>query len=181
MYTVRSGFPSRARCRAALRSRLFQADHVYFKVSNIGPCSPQAPLNRKLEISVILVVATVLTAECNEYRQLLLCQGLLTGFACGMILCPIPAICAQWFKKRRSLVSGIVSAGASLGGTVIPIVARNLVELIGYVSGSPVQGTWLTDFFRFKWMMRVIALIELLMLAIANLVRVLCQAQPTLA
>ena len=128
--------------------------------------------NRKLEISVILVVATVLTAECKEYRQLLLCQGLLTGFACGMILCPIPAICAQWFKKRRSLASGIVSAGASLGGTIIPIAARKLVELIGYVGELSVQGMRLMDFFRFKWMMRVIALIELFMLAIANLVRI---------
>ena len=80
-----------------------------------------------------LVVATVLTAECKEYWQLLLCQGLLTGFSCGMTLCPILAIVAQWFKKRRSLAFGIVSAGASLGGTVIPIVARNLIDLIGYV------------------------------------------------
>jgi len=134
VHTVRSGFPSRAHCRAALRSRLFQADHLYFKVSNICFCSPRVPFDHKLEISVILVVATVLTAECKEYWQLLLCQGLLTGFACGMTLCPILAIVAQWFKKRRSLASGIVSAGASLGGTVIPIVARNLIDLVGYVS-----------------------------------------------
>ena len=70
-------------------------------------------------------------------------------------------------------MSGITATGASLGGTIIPIVARNLVELIGYVGGSSVQGTWLMDFFRFKWMMRVIALIELFMLGISNLVRVL--------
>jgi len=153
--------------------RLFQGMHF---------CSPRrASFDHRLEISVILVVATALTAECKEYWQLLLCQGLLTGFACGMILCPIPAISAQWFEKRRSLASGITATGSSLGGTIIPIAARNLVELIGYASASPVQGTWLMDFFRFKWMMRVIALIELFMLGIANLVRVLCQAQPTLA
>ena len=119
-----------------------------------------------------LIIATVLTAECKEYWQLLLCQGLLTGFACGMTLCPILAIVAQWFKKRRSLAFGIVSAGASLGGTLIPIVARNLIDLIGYVSASSLWRTWLIDFFRFKWTMRVIALIELFMLAIANLVKI---------
>jgi len=35
--------------------------------------------------------------------------------------------------------------------------------------------------FSFKWMMRAIALIELFMLMVVNLVRILCQAQPTLA
>ena len=28
---------------------------------------------------------------------------------------------------------GIVATGASLGGTVIPIAARNLIELVGYM------------------------------------------------
>ena len=122
---------------------------------------------------MILVLATALTAECKEYWQLLVCQGLLTGFACGMIYCPIPAIVAQWFKKRRSLAAGIISAGSSAGGIIIPIVARNLIDLVGHVGALSVQGAWLMDFFRFKWMMRVIALIELFMLVIANLVRIL--------
>ena len=95
-------------------------------------CSPRVLFDHKLKTSVTLVLATVLTAECKEYWQLLLCQGLLSGLACGMIFCPLSAVVAQWFKRRRSLASGIVSAGASLGGTIIPIVARNLVDLIGY-------------------------------------------------
>ncbi|KAF9783217.1 MFS general substrate transporter [Thelephora terrestris] len=102
--------------------------------------------------SVILAVATVLTAECQEFWQLLLCQGLLTGFCCGMIFSPIPAVASQWFKTRRALAFGVMSTGSSLGGTIIPIAASNLIELIG-----------------FKWTMRVIALIELFMLTIANL------------
>jgi len=85
---------------------------------------------------VILVVATMLAAECKEYWQFLICQGILTGFACGMIFCPMHAIVAHWFKKRRSLAVGLITAGASLGGTIIPIVARNLVDLVGYVSAS---------------------------------------------
>jgi len=49
-------------------------------------------------------------------------------------------------------VFGLTSLGSSLGGIIIPIAARNLIELIG-----------------FKWAMRVVALIEFLMLMIANL------------
>lgn len=102
--------------------------------------------------SVILVVATLLTAECTEFWQLLLCQGLLAGFCCGMIFSPIPAVASQWFKTKRALAFGIMSTGSSLGGSIIPIAADNLIEKIG-----------------FKWTMRVIALIELFMLVIANL------------
>lgn len=100
--------------------------------------------------SAILIVAVVLTAECKEFWQLLLCQGLLTGISCGMIFSPIPAVVSQWFQKRRSLAFGIISTGASLGGTIIPIATRNLIELIG-----------------FKWTIRVVALVELFMLTIA--------------
>ena len=85
---------------------------------------------------MILVVATMLTAECKEYWQLLLCQGLLTGLASGMVFCPTHAITAQWFKKRRSLAAGVITTGASVGGTTIPIIARNLIDLVGYASAS---------------------------------------------
>ena len=125
-----------------------------------------------IETSVILVVAAVLTAECREFWQLILCQGILTGFACGMIFGSIPAIVSQWFEKRRSLAFGLVAAGSALGGTIIPIAARNLIELIGYASKLHERRTRLMGFSRFKWTMRVVALIELFVLAIANLVRV---------
>lgn len=83
-----------------------------------------------------LVAATALTAECKEFWQLLLCQGFLTGVSCGMIFGPIPTIVSHWFKKRRSLAFGIAGTGSSIGGTVIPIATRNLIELIGYVRTS---------------------------------------------
>lgn len=53
--------------------------------------------------------------------------------SCGMIFGPLPTIVSHWFKKRRSLAFGIAGTGSSIGGTVIPIATRNLIELIGYV------------------------------------------------
>ncbi|KAF9646429.1 MFS general substrate transporter [Thelephora ganbajun] len=102
--------------------------------------------------SVILVVATVATAECKEFWQLLLCQGFLTGFSCGMIFGPLPTITSHWFKKRRSLAFGISATGSSLGGAIIPIASSHLIDLVG-----------------FKWAMRIIALIVFFLLAVANL------------
>ena len=100
--------------------------------------------NHGSRTSVILVAATVITAECEEFWQLLLCQGFLTGLSCGMIFGALPAITSQWFKKRRSLAFGIMASGSSLGGTVIPIAASNLIELIGYVTVLCVQRSRLT-------------------------------------
>ena len=106
----------------------------------------RTPHNGESRTSVIQIAATVITAECEKFWQLLLCQGFLIGLSCGMIFGPIPAITAQWFKKRRSLAFGINATGASLGGTIIPIAARNLIELVGYVTALRLQRAWLTVF-----------------------------------
>jgi MCP family monocarboxylic acid transporter-like MFS transporter 10 len=73
------------------------------------------------------------------------------------------------------LAFGIMSAGTSLGGTIIPIAARNLIDVVGYVKASCVWSPQLTTLSRFKWTMRIVALIELFVLTVANLVRVLCE------
>ncbi|KAK7444102.1 hypothetical protein VKT23_015499 [Stygiomarasmius scandens] len=102
--------------------------------------------------SVLLLVATFLVAECTAYWQFLLCQGLATGMACGGFFGPSTAILAQWFRKRRGLALGLFSAGASVGGTVIPIAARSLIPRIG-----------------FQWTVRVIGFILFSGLLLANL------------
>jgi len=87
-----------------------------------------------------------------------------------MVFGSLPAILSQWFKKRRSLAFGVVAAGSSLGGIIIPITTSKLIDLVGYVVVSYQLSARLMDLARFKWTMRVVALIELFMLAIANLV-----------
>ena len=117
-------------------------------------------------------MATVVTAECEDFWRLLVCQGFLTGMSCGMIFGPIPTILSQWFKKRRSLAFGISATGSSLGGTIIPIVSSNLIDLIGCVKSIRIDNNYQQGCFRFKWTMRVVALIVFVMLAIANLVTI---------
>ncbi|KAK0193029.1 major facilitator superfamily domain-containing protein [Armillaria mellea] len=102
--------------------------------------------------SVLLVAATLLVAECHKYWQLLLCQGFAVGLACGGIMNPTTVVLSHWFKKKLRFALGLMAVGSSLGGTVIPIAARNLLPLVG-----------------FKWTMRIIALILLLGLGLSNL------------
>ncbi|KAE9391724.1 MFS general substrate transporter [Gymnopus androsaceus JB14] len=102
--------------------------------------------------SVVFIIATFLIAQCHVYWQFLLCQGLLTGVAAGAFSGPVIAILSQWFRKRRGLALGLYAAGASLGGTVLPITAKALIPRIG-----------------FPWTMRVVALIIMFGLALGNL------------
>ncbi|CAE7233090.1 unnamed protein product [Rhizoctonia solani] len=101
----------------------------------------------QITASVALVAGTFLTAECKEYWQFLICQGVCVGFASGFLFGPAIAVVSHWFQKRRGLAFGIIASGASIGGTVIPITVRKLIPLIG-----------------FQWAMRVIGFIELAVL-----------------
>ncbi|KAF9001719.1 MFS general substrate transporter [Cyathus striatus] len=102
--------------------------------------------------SILLVVATFLVAECTVYWQFLLCQGLATGIACGGLFGPTAAIIAHWFKKRRGLAMSYVAMGSSIGGTVLPIMIKHLLGLVG-----------------FPWTMRIIGFIFILTVGISNL------------
>ena len=49
--------------------------------------------------------------------------GLSHRGVCGMMFGQITTILSHWFKKRRSLASGISATGSSLGETIIPVVS----------------------------------------------------------
>ncbi|KAK7693789.1 hypothetical protein QCA50_003361 [Cerrena zonata] len=102
--------------------------------------------------SVFLVLSTFLVAECKEYWQFLLCQGFAVGLACGCVFGPTLGVVAHWFKKRRGIALGFNAIGSSIGGTVFPIAARNLIDAVG-----------------FKWTMRIIGFIQIAGLTVTNL------------
>ncbi|KAG6816511.1 hypothetical protein H0H87_005513 [Tephrocybe sp. NHM501043] len=81
-----------------------------------------------------LVLSTFLIAQCQEYWQFVLAQGVLVGLSCGICFGPVIGIIGHWFHRRRGLVLAINAAGSSVGGTVIPIVARQLIPKVGAVA-----------------------------------------------
>ncbi|KAJ3839214.1 major facilitator superfamily domain-containing protein [Lentinula raphanica] len=102
--------------------------------------------------SIVFIVATILVAQCTSYWQFLLCQGMLTGITAGVFTGPVTAVLSQWFDRRRGLALGLYAAGSSLGGTVMPIIARELFPIIG-----------------FEWTVRVIASIIMVGMALGNM------------
>ncbi|KAF8173184.1 MFS general substrate transporter [Mycena galopus ATCC 62051] len=122
---------------AVLMGRLF--DNGYFALP--AACA-----------SLALIMLTILTGQCTEFWHFLLCQGFATGIASGVIFGPTLAVVSHWFKRRRSTALGIVAAGGSVGGLVIPIMVQNLIPQIG-----------------FSWTTRVVALVLLFTTGIMNL------------
>ncbi|KAJ7158286.1 major facilitator superfamily domain-containing protein [Mycena crocata] len=103
--------------------------------------------------SAVLVAATFLIGQCTQYWHFLLCQGFAVGISAGILFGPIIAIIGHWFKKNRGLAAGILATGSSIGGTVFPIVARNLIPRVG-----------------FPWTLRIMGFILMFSLGIANIV-----------
>ncbi|KAL5634566.1 hypothetical protein ACGC1H_002568 [Rhizoctonia solani] len=106
----------------------------------------------QLAAAALFIAGSFLTAECKEYWQFLLCQGFTVGIGCGFLFGPMIPVLTHWFKARRGLAVGVAASGSSVGGTIIPIVARRLIPMIG-----------------FKWAIRVISFILLLVVIVAIL------------
>ncbi|KAI6036000.1 MFS general substrate transporter [Pisolithus microcarpus] len=99
-----------------------------------------------------LILCTFLTAECKQYWQFFLVQGLLTGLFSGIIFPPAISVVSHWFSKKKGMALGITAIGSSLGGTLFPIAGQNLIPLVG-----------------FKWTVRVFGFMTLVTLGIASL------------
>ncbi|KAF3935375.1 hypothetical protein ABW20_dc0100326 [Dactylellina cionopaga] len=78
--------------------------------------------------SILLVVSVMLTSVCKEYYQFLLCQGILGGICQGALFTPAVGVIGQYFNKKRAAAMGLVVAGSSLGGVILPIMIANLIE-----------------------------------------------------
>lgn len=50
-----------------------------------------------------------------------------------MVFGPSVGIVGHWFRRRRGIAIGLMSTGASVGGTVFPIVTRELIDAVGCV------------------------------------------------
>ncbi|KAJ6507069.1 MFS general substrate transporter [Mycena sanguinolenta] len=102
--------------------------------------------------SVLIVLATFLVPLCRTFTDFLLCQGLATGLGCALVIPPTFAVVCHWWKRRRAFALGVMTCGSALSGTIIPIVVRRLLEVLG-----------------FAWTLRIIGFMLTFMLGVANM------------
>ncbi|KAG5636915.1 hypothetical protein H0H81_006382 [Sphagnurus paluster] len=74
------------------------------------------------------------------------------GVSCGICFGPTIGLVGHWFQKNRGLPLAITALGSSFGGTLIPIVARQLIPRVG-----------------FQWTMRILGFILACTLGVSNL------------
>ncbi len=78
---------------------------------------------------------------------------------------------AHWFKHRLGMALGIMALGSSCGGTIFPIIIRNLINAVGCVLPlSPTHGTH-RRVLSFQWTMRIIGFLEIVLVLAMVVVR----------
>ncbi|KAG2136597.1 MFS general substrate transporter [Suillus bovinus] len=102
--------------------------------------------------SCVIVTCTFLIAECTQFWQLFLTQGVGLGVGCGFLFSPAIVIVSQWFSKRRGLALSLTTVGAALGSILFPVAAQNLISSIG-----------------FRWTVRVFGFILMVTMGTANI------------
>ena len=88
----------------------------------------------------------------SEYYQFFLAQSVVASIGASAVFNASLSSLVTWFFKRRALAYGIMVAGSSLGGVVLPIMMTRLIHQIG-----------------FPWMVRTMAFIFLVLLLTACL------------
>ncbi|KAI1390587.1 MFS general substrate transporter [Hypoxylon trugodes] len=111
----------------------------------------------RLGPTVILVIGTVLhvggllgAASCHTYGQFFATQSIVSAMGTGAIFMAGTTAVGTWFRARRGLALGLVSAGSALGAVIGTAVIPVLFDRIG-----------------FPWTMRAVALTYFVFMIVA--------------
>jgi MFS family permease len=94
---------------------------------------------------VLLGLGMVLASRATTLLQFQLLFGVIVGVASGSFYAPLTAATAKWFTRNRSLAVALVSAGLSVGSTVMAPLSRWLISTYDWRTAMLVIGdlVWL--------------------------------------
>lgn len=98
------------------------------------------------------VFGLMMTSISKKYYQFLLSQAICSAIGASMVFYPAFTCVSTWFFAKRGASFGLVAAGSSLGGVIMPIMVIHLIPEVG-----------------FGWAMRICAFLILALLIFANL------------
>lgn len=91
---------------------------------------------------LLVGIGYLLTSQINAAWQLYLLYVVAIGTGWGGIYTPITSMVARWFVKRRSLMTGIVLAGAGISGIILPPVINWLIATYGWRNSYLILGAF---------------------------------------
>ena len=125
----------------------------FFCGIQIGPIfDAKGPRWLVLAGSVLMLVSHLIMGVCTKYWHFLLVIGVVGGLGTSLVFTPAVAAVGHYFLQKRGQATGLAAAGGSMGGIVFPLTLQALFPEIGWA-----------------WSTRVCALINLVLLIIANL------------
>ncbi|KAF7594167.1 hypothetical protein BBP40_010016 [Aspergillus hancockii] len=106
---------------------------VYFLGTFSGRATDAGFIRPTLAVGLFLqLLGIFMTSLSKTYWQLLLSQGICQGLGNGLLFCPIVALMATYFTKKRTMAISISACGAATGGLVFPAIAQSLLHRIGF-------------------------------------------------
>ncbi|CAL8584491.1 hypothetical protein XPA_010084 [Xanthoria parietina] len=102
--------------------------------------------------TVCLVVGMIGVSESTKFWHFILTFSILGGVGTSLIFTPAVGAIAHFFCHRRGAATGLAATGGSFGGIIFPLALEALFPKVG-----------------FAWSVRLLALIFLVLLVIANL------------
>lgn len=94
----------------------------------------------------------MLTLRPTEFWHFILTFSILGGVGTSLIFTPAVGAIAHYFSRRRGGATGLAATGGSFGGIIFPLALQSLFPRLG-----------------FGWSVRLLALIFLILLVIANI------------
>jgi len=73
---------------------------------------------------LLMTLSLELASVATAYWQLLLSQGIMFGIGASLAYIPAIGLPAQWFVKRRALVTGLASSGGGVGAVILSLIAQ---------------------------------------------------------
>ncbi|KAI8336961.1 major facilitator superfamily domain-containing protein [Chlamydoabsidia padenii] len=90
--------------------------------------------------TILAPLGMVLSSFSSSLWHIYLSQGLLFGIGAGLCFAPSLALPSQFFKKNRSLATGLAVSGSGLGSVAISPMTDRLITNLGYRNALRIEG-----------------------------------------
>lgn len=99
-----------------------------------------------------LTLGLITASFAEKGYQIVLSQGICSGWGIGFLFVGQVAITSQWFEKKRSLANAIVASGTGIGALIYSVATQRMIENIGL-----------------RWTFRILAIVCFAVNAVASL------------